>query len=128
MTPRLGAPAPNGGEHSLGELIVQLKQDTVALVDSEVQLLKAEAAARGAEAKSGLVPALVSFAAAVVGLMAVTGAAVIGLGDLLGGRYGLSALLLGGLLFVSSGIFQVSARKHFRRALETPKAPPETRA
>lgn len=110
---------PSEPEPSLGTLLVQLKDDAVALVESEVELLKAEAADRTRAAKAGFPGAILAFASAVVGLMALTAAGVVALGALLGDRYALSALIFGVALLAIAALSFAGARKHFQRALDT---------
>lgn len=106
---------------SLGELLLRLKDDAIGVVESEIDLLKTEARARGDAAKQGLGPAMLAFAAAVVGLMSLTAAAVIGLGVVLGDRYWLSALILGVILLCVAYAGYSHAHRQFQRALQTDK-------
>lgn len=87
--------ASGGGEPSIGELFKRLGNDTGALIRAEAALAKAEArdtAQRLAKdgAKLGTAAGL-----AFVGVLSLSAFVVIGLGNLLGGAYWLSALLVG---------------------------------
>jgi hypothetical protein len=90
-------------ERSLGELFRDLTTETSALVTKEIALVKAEARQTGATlardgAKIGVASAL-----AFAGALALTAFLVAGLGDLLGGKYWLSALIIG-VLFLAIGM------------------------
>ena len=86
-------------ERSLGELFRDLTTETSELVTKEIALVKAEARQTGATlardgAKIGIASAL-----AFAGALALTAFLIAGLGDLLGGKYWLSALIIGVLFF-----------------------------
>ena len=90
-------------ERSMGELFRDLTTETSALVTKEIALVKAEARQTGATlardgAKIGIASAL-----AFAGALALTAFLVAGLGDLLGGKYWLSALIIG-VLFLAIGM------------------------
>lgn len=90
-------------ERSMGELFRDLTTETSALVTKEIALVKAEARQTGATlardgAKLGIASAL-----AFAGALALTAFLVAGLGDLLGGKYWLSALIIG-VLFLAIGM------------------------
>src|SRR4051794_38181891 len=82
-------------ERSLGELFRDLTTETSELVSKEVALMKAEARQTGATmardgAKIGIASGL-----AFAGILALTAFLIAGLGDLLNGKYWLSALIVG---------------------------------
>jgi Putative Actinobacterial Holin-X, holin superfamily III len=86
-------------ERSLGELFRDLTTETSALVTKEIALVKAEARQTGTtlardSAKIGTAAAL-----AFAGFLALTTFLIAGLGDLLNGKYWLSALIVGVLFF-----------------------------
>jgi hypothetical protein len=90
-------------ERSLGELFRDLTTETSELVTKEIALVKAEARQTGATlardgAKIGIASAL-----AFAGTLALTAFLIAGLGDLLGGKYWLSALIIG-VLFLAIGM------------------------
>ena len=90
-------------ERSVGELFRDLTTETSALVTKEIALVKAEARQTGATlardgAKIGIASGL-----AFAGALALTAFLVAGLGDLLDGKYWLSALIIG-VLFLAIGM------------------------
>ena len=90
-------------ERSLGELFRDLTTETSDLVSKEIALVKAEARQTGATlardgAKIGIASGL-----AFAGVLALTAFLIAGLGDLLGGKYWLSALIIG-VLFLAIGM------------------------
>ncbi len=103
-------------ERSLGELFRDLTTETSALVTKEIALVKAEARQTGATlardgAKIGIASAL-----AFAGALALTAFLVAGLGDLLGGKYWLSALIIGVLFFgIGMGLVKSAASDLKRR-------------
>lgn len=95
-------------ERSVGELFRDLTTETSALVTKEIALVKAEARQTGATlardgAKIGIASGL-----AFAGALALTAFLVAGLGDLLGGKYWLSALIIG-VLFLAIGMALVKS-------------------
>lgn len=90
-------------ERSLGELFRDLTTETSDLVSKEIALVKAEARQTGATlardgAKIGVASGL-----AFAGVLALTAFLIAGLGDLLGGKYWLSALIIG-VVFLAIGM------------------------
>jgi len=90
-------------ERSLGELFRDLTTETSDLVSKEIALVKAEARQTGATlardgAKIGIASGL-----AFAGVLALTAFLIAGLGDLLGGKYWLSALIIG-VIFLAIGM------------------------
>jgi hypothetical protein len=90
-------------ERSVGELFRDLTTETSELVTKEIALVKAEARQTGATlardgAKIGIASGL-----AFAGALALTAFLIAGLGDLLGGKYWLSALIIG-VLFLAIGM------------------------
>jgi len=86
-------------ERSLGELFRDLTTETGELVTKEIALVKAEARQTGATlARDGTKIGIAS-ALAFAGALALTAFLIAGLGDLLGGKYWLSALIIGVLFF-----------------------------
>ncbi len=109
--------ARDGGEDaSLGELLKRLTNDTTALVRQEVALAKAEMKETGTRLGKDAAKVGVAAALAFMGGLALTAFVVIGLGNLLGGRYWLSALLVGlvafgvGYAMVKSAMNDISER------------------
>jgi hypothetical protein len=81
-------------ERSLGELFRDLTTETSALVTKEIEARQTGATLARDGAKMGIASAL-----AFAGALALTAFLVAGLGDLLGGKYWLSALIIGVLFF-----------------------------
>jgi uncharacterized membrane protein YqjE len=80
---------------SLGELFRRLTSDTTELLRAEVELAKAEVRQTGTRLAKDAARIGMAAGLAFVGTLALTAFLVIGLGNLLGGRYWLSSLIVG---------------------------------
>jgi uncharacterized membrane protein YqjE len=87
---------------SLGELFRRLTSDTTELLRSELELAKAEARETGTRLAKDVSRIGIAAALAFVGTLALSAFLVIGLGNVLGGRFWLSSLLVG-VIFAGSG-------------------------
>lgn len=105
----------SGGEASLGELIGRLRDDSIALVKAEVALARAELVDRVRSVRGALVPAVVALAALHVGVLALSAAAVLALGEALGGRYALAGALVGVVFLVVAGTTALVVVRKLRR-------------
>lgn len=95
-------------ERSLGELFRDLSTETSALVSKEIALVKAEARQTGTTlAKDGAKIGVAS-GLALTGALALTAFLIAGLGDLLNGKYWLSALIVG-VVFLAIGMALVKS-------------------
>lgn len=88
------------GQVSLVHLLGQLKDDTVGLVQAEVALVRAELLERVGIARGALVPAVLAVALLHAVVLVLAAALVAWLGQELGGRYALAALLVAAALLV----------------------------
>jgi hypothetical protein len=115
-----GAPSANGAQ--MTDLIKQLASDSGDLVRSEMALAKLEMRdmARQLAMDSAKVGAAIALAA--VGGLSLVAAAIIALGNLLGGLYAVAALIVGVLFLAIGGIL---ARNGIE-GLKTPPRPEET--
>lgn len=95
-------PPPAEGARSLGELLRSLAADGAALVRQELALFRAETKrnVRAVGRETGKIAA--GAAVAGVGLLVLVAALVAFLGDVMGGRYALAALIVG-VVFVAAG-------------------------
>lgn len=122
LTPRSRADAADP-ERPLGELFRALSRDATALVRQEFALARAEL--RGnvrAVARGTALVALGGFTA-LLGLLVLLAFLVVFAGDLLGDRYALGALIVGGvLLAIGGGLALLGLRK----AKQAPIAPEES--
>jgi|GEM_PF-898158 putative superfamily III holin-X len=90
-------------ERSLGELFRDLSTETSELMSKEIALVKAEARQTGTTlAKDGAKIGMAS-GLALTGVLALTAFLIAGLGDLLNGKYWLSALIVG-VVFLAIGM------------------------
>jgi len=90
-------------ERSLGELFRDLSTETSELMSKEIALVKAEARQTGSTlAKDGAKIGMAS-GLALTGVLALTAFLIAGLGDLLNGKYWLSALIVG-VVFLAIGM------------------------
>lgn len=80
---------------SLGELLKRLTTDSAELIQQEVELAKTELRETGTAYARDAAKIGVAAGLAFVGVLALSAFAVIGLGNVLGGRYWLSSLIIG---------------------------------
>ncbi len=92
-------PIRSDGAHeaSFGDLIKSLGGDSRALLQKEVELAKAEVRETGTRLARDAAKVGIAAGLAFVGVLALTAFLVIGLGNVLGGSYWLSSLLVGGV-------------------------------
>lgn len=89
---------------SLADLFKSLTADAGALVREEVNLLRAELKQAGSTLAKDGQKVGIAVGLALLGAFALTAALIVFLGDLLGGHYGLSALIVGAV-FLGVGAF-----------------------
>ncbi len=94
-----GAGYRNGSDAPLGELLKRLSSDTTDLLRHEITLAKVEAGEVGANVGRSVKAMATAAGVMLAGALALTAFAVIALGNALGGRYWLSALIVGVLAF-----------------------------
>ena len=87
-------------DRPLSQLLKDLMFNCSALVRSEIKLAAAEARQNAMQASRGFARAAGFFGIAYFGAIALLAFAILGLGDLLQGRYWLSSLLIGLILGV----------------------------
>jgi Putative Actinobacterial Holin-X, holin superfamily III len=105
-------------ERSLGELFRQLSSDTSELVSKEIALVKAEARQTGTTLVRDGAKVGTAIGLAFAGVLALTAFLIAGLGDLLDGRYWLSALIVGVLfLAIGAGLVKNAVADIKRRGL-----------
>jgi hypothetical protein len=99
------APGSDGTAHeerSVGELFRQLSDDTAALVGQEIALVKAELRQTGTTLAHDAAKVGTALGLAFLGAIALTAFLVAGLGDVMDGKYWLSALIVG-VIYVAVG-------------------------
>ena len=101
---------------SLSSLLRRLGTDTAELVQAEIALAKLEV--REMVKQAALDGAKMGAAAAVgfLGLLALLAWAILGLGDLLGGRHATAALIVAVVLFIIAALLAAAGRKGLQRA------------
>jgi hypothetical protein len=102
-------------ERSLGELFRDLTTETSELVTKEIALVKAEARQTGATLARDGARVGTAIGLAFTGVLALTAFLIAGLGDLLNGRYWLSALIIGVLFLAIGGGLVKSAISDIKR-------------
>ena len=108
-------PVSGAAEPSLADLFKSLTADAGALVREEVNLLRAELKQAGSTLAKDGQKIGIAVGLALLGAFALTAALIVFLGDLLGGHYGLSALIVG-VVFLGVGAFlAVSAINDVKR-------------
>lgn len=116
--PTRGSPgAPTAASNaSLGELLKRLTSDTADLVRQEAALAKAELRATGSMLAADGAKIGVAIGLALAGALSLTAFLVLALGNLLGGAFWLSALIVGvaflgiGALLVRNAVHDVKQR------------------
>lgn len=105
-------------ERSLGELFRQLSTDTSELVSKEIALVKAEARQTGTTLVRDGAKVGTAIGLAFAGALALTAFLIAGLGNLLDGRYWLSALIVGVVfLAIGAGLVKNAVADMKRRGL-----------
>lgn len=121
--PGTGPAAPPPGEKPLGELLRTLSRDAAFLVRQEIALVRAEVTRSLGTLARNSVLAVIGGILAAPGALVLLAALVIGVGDLLGDRYALGALLVGGVMLgAGGGLIFIG----IRRAKQARVAPAET--
>ncbi|MBW3572108.1 MAG: phage holin family protein [Gemmatimonadetes bacterium] len=118
--PLPATPRPAGGEPPLGELLRSLSRDAAYLVRQEIALARAEAVRNVRTVVRNAVLVVVGAVVAAPGAMVLLAALVIGVGDLLGGRYALGALLVGTLFLAAGGALAFAGIRGARRTRLAP--------
>jgi len=116
-----GAGAPRA-EPSLGELFTRLTSDTTELVRQEVALARAEMRQVGGTLARDGARIGIALGLALAGALALTAFLVLGLGELLGDRYWLSALIVAVVLLLVGGLLARGAIADVKRRGLTPQA------
>jgi hypothetical protein len=113
-----GLPATHGSprDASLGELFKSLTSDSAELIRQEVDLAKTEFRELGAAYARDAAQIGIAAGLAFVGVLALSAFLVIGLGNVMGGRYWLSSLVVGilaagiGYMMVTSAVKDMKSR------------------
>jgi membrane protein len=106
---------------SLGELFRTLASDASTLIRQEMALARAEMRQNVRAAVRDAGGAAVGAGVALVGLLVLVVALVAFLGDLLGGRYALSALIVAAVLMGAGAFLVLRGVKHFREGRMAPQ-------
>jgi hypothetical protein len=112
----------NGGElreRPIGDLLKQLSQETTTLVRQELELAKAEVAEKGKKAGAGAGMFGAAGASALLGMGAVTAAAIVGLDSAM--RLWLAALIVGLVWLAVAGLLALQGKEKVQEA--TPPVP-----
>jgi hypothetical protein len=109
-------------DQSIGELLKQLSQETTTLVRQELELAKAEMATKGKQAGVGAGMFGGAGVAALLGLGALTAAAIAALGT--GIAIWLAALILALLWLVVAAVLATTGKSKVQQA--TPPVPEQT--
>jgi Protein of unknown function (DUF1469). len=102
-------------ERSLGELFRDLSTETGELVSKEIALVKAEARQTGTTLAKDAAKIGIASGLAFAGVLALTAFLIAGLGDLLNGKYWLSALIVGVVFLAIGGALVKSATAEVKR-------------
>ena len=116
----------NVGEEreSFGELLGQLANNSAALVRDEIALAKQEMSEKVSSFRSGLVTTAIGGVVALLGVMALIAAAIIGLAHYMDA--GLAALIVGGALALIGGIIALTGIGRLKRTSLKPEQTIET--
>jgi membrane protein len=115
-----GTPPPPGGEKPLGELLRTLSRDAAFLVRQEIALARAEVTRSLGTLARNSVLVVIGAVLAAPGALVLLAALVIGVGDLLGDRYALGALLVGGVMLGAGGALIFIGMRRARTARVVP--------
>ena len=113
------------GEASLGELFRQLAQDGTTLVRQEIELAKGEIGESVRRTATGAGWIAAGGVVALLGLLVLIAALVVGVGDALD-NYWLAALIVGGGFVVVGAVLALLAAKRLKRVSFKPTATLET--
>lgn len=109
---------------SFGELLGQLANDSAALVKDEIALAKQEMGEKLETVRSGAITASIGGVIGLIGVMALTAAAIIGLGRLIGP--GWSALIIGAVLALGGAMIAMKGMSQIKQTSLKPKQTIET--
>jgi hypothetical protein len=118
---RLGAEMPR---ESFGELLGQLANNSAALVRDEIDLAKQEMSEKVSRVRSAVTLIAIGAAVALVAVLALIAAAIIGLGHLVG--MGTSALIVGAALAILGGAVAFAGIGRLKRTSLKPEQTIET--
>jgi hypothetical protein len=118
FTRKTGASA-EAEEHTVSELLQQLTEQTTRLAQKEIELAKAEMAAKGKRLGIGAGAFSTAGLIALLALGAVTAAAILGLATALEGW--LAALIVAGVYLLLAGVLALFGRSKVQAA--TPPVP-----
>ena len=113
------------GDPSLGELFRQLAQDGSALIRQELALAKGEIGESVRRGAGGAGWIAAGGVVALLGLLVLIAALVVGIGDALD-SYWLGALVVGGAFVAVGGMLALLAAKRLKRVAFAPAATIET--
>lgn len=109
---------------SMSDLLGQLAENSAALVRDEIDLARQELKENARKLNPPLIAAAIGATIAVIGLMALAAAAIIGLGNLIG--YGLSALIVGLVTGIVGTLMTLLAVRQIKRTSLKPRETIET--
>jgi Putative Actinobacterial Holin-X, holin superfamily III len=115
---------PGEGRESFGELLGQLANNSAALVRDEIALAKQEMSEKVSSFRSGVVTIAVGGIIALLGVLALIAAAIIGLAHYM--DPGLAALLVGVAFAVIGGIIAFVGMGRLKRTSLKPEQTIET--
>jgi uncharacterized membrane protein YqjE len=115
----------HGGEPSFGDLVSRLTTQTGVLVRQEIALAKVELRETGSTLARDSAKVGTGLVIAWAGLLALTGALIVGLGDLFN-NYWLAALIVGAVYVIVGAVLARSAIADVRHRGLSPKQTVET--
>lgn len=124
-TDRISDSYSSSNEVSLSQLLRQFGQDAASLVRDEVVLARLELRENLQSYARDAARIALAAGAGLLGALALTAFAIIGLGDLLG-NYWLSALLVSVVLLAVAGVLAKGAAAHMKRNSLAPRETVQT--
>jgi membrane protein len=103
-----------GGDDSIAVLLRRLGADSASLLRQQIALARAELTHNVRSAAGAAARLAIGAATAAVGALVLLESLVLGLGDLLGGRYWLAALIVGVVLAVAGAVLLMMAMRATR--------------
>jgi hypothetical protein len=112
------------GRESFGELLGQLANNSAALVRDEIALAKQEMSEKVSSFRSGVVTTAIGGVVALLGVLALIAAAIIGLAHYMDA--GLAALIVGAVLALVGGIIAMTGIGRLKQTSLKPEQTMET--
>jgi cytochrome c biogenesis protein CcdA len=109
-------------EPSVGELLLKIKDDALEAAKAELALLEAEAGMRTDALRRAAITSIAGLVFGLAAVVALSGALVLWVGDLIGHNWPLAALIVAGGLGLVAGVLVAVTSRGIKKALSRPRA------